>query len=122
MVAFILNAPYTLIGLLMGLLSLPKAVTLRTRPYALIFEVKKLWWLFGYLKGARAMTIGHIILLGSSVEEHDLQHELIHVAQYARTPLIHPILYYIEFVRNGYKKNKYEEEAYRLAGNIYKMR
>jgi len=74
----------------------------------------------GYLKNARAMSIGHVVLLGPEIEDKDLEHELVHVEQYIREPIIHPILYYIELLGKGYRKNKYEDEAYKKAGNIYK--
>jgi len=104
----------------MGLLSAPKDLSFNRHPYALVLNVRKFWWEFGYIKGARAMAIGHTVLLGPNVENKDLEHELVHVEQYARVPLVYPVLYYIEFFRKGYRMNKYEDEAYRRAGNIYK--
>ena len=73
------------------------------------------------MKNARAMTIGHVVLLGPNLENKDLEHELVHIEQYQRAPIIHPILYGLELMRRGYRNNKYEEEAYRKAGNIYKI-
>ena len=72
------------------------------------------------MKGARAMAIGNTVLLGPTIEDHDLEHELVHVTQYQRMPLIYPILYHVELFRKGYRNNKYEDEAYRIAGNVYK--
>ena len=72
----------------------------------------------GYLKDARGMAIGNIVLLGKA-EIKDLEHELIHVRQYQRYPLIFPVLYYWELFTKGYRKNKFEDEAYRKAGNNY---
>ena len=66
------------------------------------------------------MAIGHVILLSPKIEDFDLEHELIHVQQYDQEPLIYPILYSIELIRKGYRNNKYEIEAYRIAGNVYK--
>ncbi len=120
MIGFVLNIPYTLIGLMAGLISLPYKIQFRVNPYVLIVNVKKLWWTFGYLKNARAVTIGQVILLGSNIEDQDLEHELVHVEQYQQVPLIQPILYGIELIRKGYKNNKYEIEAYQKAGNVYK--
>jgi len=75
----------------------------------------------GLMKGARAVTIGHIVLLSPKMKEKDLEHELVHVAQYQRAPLIQPFLYFVEVIKNGASpKNKYEAEAYQKAGNIYK--
>lgn len=48
-------------------------------------QVKSLWWRdWGYVKGARAVTIGHVVLLGPRIEYKDLEHELIHVQQHQR--------------------------------------
>lgn len=66
------------------------------------------------------MAIGHVVLLGPRLEDKDLEHELVHVVQYQRMPLIHPVLYIVELIRKGYRNNKYEIEAYQKAGNIYK--
>lgn len=71
-------------------------------------------------KGVRAITNGHIIQLGPLELEKDLEHELIHVEQYEREPFIHPFLYWWQSHKYGYRKNKYEDEAYLRAGNVYK--
>ena len=63
--------------------------------------------------------MGHVVILGNKLKEGDLRHELIHVEQCQRIPVIFPILYCIELIRKGYQKNKYEIEAYQKAGNIY---
>lgn len=120
MISFILNAPYTFFGLMVGIISLPKNIEWRKKSHAIIVNVSKLWWAFGYMKGASAVIVGHVILLGPTIEDKDLEHELVHIQQYDRLPLIYPVLYYIELIRKGYKNNAYEIEAYRLAGNIYK--
>jgi len=85
-----------------------------------VIYVKKFWWAFGYRKNARAMTLGHVILLGPNLEDRDFEHELVHVEQSDRLPIIYPFLYYLELFKKGYRNNKYEVEAYRRAGNIYK--
>ena len=120
MPSFILNTPYTILGLVVALVSIPTKITFVTNPYAFVIYTKNFWWTFGYLKGARAMAVGHVALLGPHLEPHDVEHELIHVEQYARFPIIFPILYHLEFLKKGYRNNKYEDEAYRRAGNIYK--
>ncbi|HEY4490319.1 MAG TPA: hypothetical protein VJC12_03665 [Candidatus Paceibacterota bacterium] len=119
MLSFILNLPYTFVGLIMALISLPENITFKNDPLALIFKVKKLWWTFWYFNWARAVTIGHVVLMGPNIINKDLEHELIHVKQYQRAPFIYPFLYLIELFRNGYKNNKYEIEAYDDAGNVY---
>ena len=120
MISLLLNFPYTVLGLLLGLISFPQGAYLHSRPYAIILSVKSFWWGVGYIKNSRAMAIGNVILISQRVEKGDLKHELIHVKQHDRAPLIYPILYYFELWRHGYRKNKYEEEAYQKAGNVYK--
>lgn len=120
MIGFILNIPYTFIGLIVGIVSIPTSIGFRKNPYAIVMSIKKFWWVFGYMKNARAMAIGHVVLLRPKIEDKDLEHELVHVRQHERMPLIQPILYYIELFKKGYRNNKYEDEAYRVAGNIYK--
>ena len=107
-------------GLVVGLISVPTAIRLNKSPFAIIFKVKSLWWAVGYLKNARAVTIGHVVLLSPKIENGDMEHELVHVWQYGRAPLIHPVLYLVELIRKGYRNNKYEVEAYKIAKNIYK--
>lgn len=120
MISFILNIPYTLVGILLGLISVPDGIAFKRKPYAFIIGVRNFWWAFGYMKNARAMAIGHVVLLGPRLEDKDLEHELVHVWQHQKMPLIQPILYYIELFQKGYKNNKYEIEAYKIAGNIYR--
>lgn len=120
MIGFVLNLPYTVIGLIMALVSMPIKISFKTKPCSIIFKVKQFWWKFGYLRNARAMTIGHVVLLGPNLEDKDFEHELIHVEQYQRLPLIQPFLYYYELIKKGYRNNKYEDEAYKRAGNVYK--
>lgn len=121
MIGFILNTPWSVIGLLVGILSVPKSVKWHARPHAIIMIVKSLWWAVGYMKGARAVAIGQIVLLGPKIEGKDLEHELVHVEQHERTPVIQPLLYFVEVIKNGSSpKNRYEAEAYRRAGNVYK--
>jgi hypothetical protein len=119
MISFILNIPYTIIGLTMGLISIPKKIIFNSQKYAFVINVQKFWWTFGYMRNARAMAIGHVVLMGQNFTAGDLEHEFVHIEQYQREPLIHPILYLIELVRVGYSKNKYEVEAYDRAGNTY---
>lgn len=107
-------------GLICALFSLPTNIKFIKKPYAFIFQVKTFWWTISYMKNARAMTVGHVILLGPKTEPLDLEHELIHVKQYEKMPFIFPVLYYLELFKKGYKNNKYEEEAYQLAGNVYR--
>ncbi len=38
----------------------------------------------------------------------------------AHEALLHPFLYYYELLRKGYRYNKYEDECYTRAGNVYR--
>lgn len=67
----------------------------------------------------RGITFGNTILLGPLEEQNDLEHELVHVEQFLKWPLIFPLLYWWELLRNGYQHNKYEVDAYTRAGNRY---
>ncbi|MEK9157925.1 MAG: hypothetical protein AAB638_01940, partial [Patescibacteria group bacterium] len=88
MISFVLNLPHTLIGLILALISVPYSIKWNGKPQAFVISVKSFWWTVGYMKRARAMAIGHAVLLGPNLEDKDLEHELIHVEQHQRMPLI----------------------------------
>lgn len=120
MISFILNLPYTLIAFLFGLSCFPTSIKFNKKPFAIILKVRNFWWKFFIYKTSRAMAAGNTILLGPLEEENDLKHELIHVKQGEKLPFIFPIFYYYETFKHGYRKNRFEDEAYRVAGNVYK--
>jgi hypothetical protein len=115
--SFLLNLPYTLAGVFLGILSFPKSISIQRSHCAIVINTKSLWWAPNWLKGTRAATVGHTVLISPRVLANDLEHELTHVTQHARAPIVFPILYFKESILYGYRKNKYEEEAYRIAGN-----
>ena len=119
LVSWVLNLPWTIIGLVVAFVSIPWRINFKQN--AFIFDTGKFWWMvvFPWMKGARAMTIGNVIILGPTVLPLDLEHEQVHVRQYQQYPLIFLLLYYYELFRNGYRNNKFEDEAYRVAGNQY---
>jgi hypothetical protein len=118
-IGFILNLPFSIIGLFVVLISVPK-FKLGFKSHALILYVRSFWWAREYMKGTRAIAIGNVVILGPNLENGDLEHELVHIEQWAREPIIHPFLYAKELILHGYKGNKYEAEAYAKAGNIYR--
>lgn len=118
--SFILNLPYTFFGIIVALILRPCKFNLHRKPFAFIFRVRNDSYGIGYIKGWRGVTIGNVVILNPREEENDLEHELIHVEQNARLPLIFPFFYYYELFRKGYIENKYEKEAYQRAGNIYR--
>jgi hypothetical protein len=122
MISFILNLPHTIVGIVLALVSNPNSITWISSPNTIVFRVRSLWWAFGYLKGLRAASYGHVILLGPATKSGDYEHELAHVRQYEKHPLIQPALYSVELVKHGYKNNKYEVEAYQEAGNEYEKK
>ncbi|MCL4415882.1 MAG: hypothetical protein M1365_04160, partial [Actinobacteria bacterium] len=59
-------------------------------------------------------------LLGPKVLPNDLEHEIIHVKQCDKYPVIYPFLYLYELLTKGYRHNRFEEEAYTLSNSTYK--
>lgn len=121
-ILLLLNFPFTFTGLIPLIISSPYSFKLNRKEVAFIFKVKSFWWGFSFMKNARAMTIGHIILLGPRLFKNDLEHELIHVKQCQKYPLIFPLLYFYEFLKKGYRQNRFENEAYRLSKSVYEGR
>lgn len=124
-IAYILNIPWTLIGLLLALVSIPKRI--RFIDGAVVFNVRSFWWanLIWYMRGhkVRGITNGNVISLGPLEEENDLRHELIHVQQYMRLPLVYPFLYAVEVIKHGSSpENKYEGEAYQKSNSVFRGR
>lgn len=115
----ILNIPWTIVGLATAVLSVPTKVKIQSG--AIIFNVKSFWWLklFTYGRTPRACANGNVILLGRKLDPNDLKHELVHVRQQMQYPFIYPFLYYYELFKKGYRNNRFEDEAYREAGNHY---
>jgi hypothetical protein len=118
-ISAILNTPWSLVLLLFAVLSVPVHISVQS--WAIIIKVKNFWWYYWLpgMSGVRAMTMGNVILLGSGILDRDLEHEMVHIEQGQKLPLIHPILNLIETLRAGLKDNKYEKEAYTRAGNKF---
>jgi hypothetical protein len=119
--AFLLNLPWTLIGFILALISLPRNVQVNTKPFAFVVSVRSFWWQtwLPSHKEVRASSIGNVVLIGKNLLPKDLEHELVHVRQYEQRPSVQAFLYVFEMLRHGYKNNKYEIEAYEKAGNTY---
>jgi len=121
MISFVLNLPWTFAAFLAGLISCPTKIKINNVPKAIVLNVKSFWW-YSWLprmKGVRAMALGNVVLLGPNILSNDLEHELIHIEQAIKEPLIHPILYSLETFRKGYRNNKYEVEAYDKSSSVY---
>ena len=120
-IAFILNLPWTILGMISSIFSFPHRVEISWKPFAFVIYVRSFWWwrLLGFKGNPRAIANGHCVQIGPRADEADLPHELIHVEQAIREPFIHPILYMLETRKNGYRNNKYEVEAYSRSGSRY---
>jgi len=119
--AFLLNLPWTLIGFILALISLPRNIQVNAKPFAFVVSVRSFWWQtwLPSHRGVRASSIGNVALLSEKILPKDLKHELVHVRQYEQRPFIQAFLYILETIRHGYKNNKYEIEAYEKAVNKY---
>lgn len=115
--AFILNLPWTLVGFFTAIISFPTKVELFKQKFVFVFRVSNFWWYKFIHPGVRAMTHGHVILLNPQADDLDLKHELVHIEQFNKHPLIFPALYFLESILRGYQKNRYENEAYTLSGS-----
>jgi hypothetical protein len=116
-----LNMPWTAIGLIMALVSIPEKISFKKDPDTLVINIKSYWWLTWLEKkrGVRATTHGQCVLLGPTADDKDLAHELVHVEQHMKNPLLHPLSYWYETHIHGYKNNKYEVEAYARSKSRY---
>ena len=118
---FALNLPWSIVLLIAGIFSIPRRIELHHNPFAIIMYVRSFWfyhWMPSR-RGVRAMTLGSVILLGPKLLNNDIEHELVHIKQHEREPFIHPVLNQLETFRRGYRRNKYEEEAYSSSGSVY---
>lgn len=119
----LLNLPWSAIGIFNALLSLPKKVKFSRKPPPIIFNVRSFWW-YRWLpsrKKIRGITNGHVISLTDEADELDLKHELIHVEQHMRYPLICGPLFLFEQFRHWSDpmSNRFEKEAYQKSGSRF---
>ena len=99
--------------MLCGLLSLPQSIKIDKIQFLMVMKVKRLWINEIFLRRrVRGFTLGNTVLLSDVSESNTYSHEIIHIKQFMRMPFIFPVLYCVESIRNGYRNNKYEEEAY----------
>lgn len=122
----LLNLPWSAIGIFNAALSIPKKVKFSSKPPALIFYVKSLWW-YSWLpsrRKVRGITNGHVISLTDEADELDLKHELIHVEQHMRYPFISGPLFLFEQIRHWSDpmSNRFEKEAYQRSGSRFLMK
>ena len=120
---FLLNVPWTLTGVLAALLSIPRKVALSKYPPAIIFYVRSFWW-YRWIpgqEGVRAMATGNVVQMSKWADDLDLKHELIHIEQCMRYPLISGFVLLVEIIKHGSypPRNRFEKEAYERAGNRF---
>lgn len=119
-------SPYTIAGLLLGLLGLCTGGRARVRGRVIEFYGGAVKWLLQRSPSGQftlALTLGHTIL-GPSDAALDIahEHELIHVRQYERWgPLMGPAYLGCTLVlwimgRRPHRDNPFEREAYDAAG------
>ena len=119
-------APYTLAGLLLGLIGLATGGHVRIRGPVIEFYGGGVKWLlqqFFFGEGATAFTLGHTVL-GQTDAGLDIarRHELVHVRQFERWgPFMGPaylgcslLLWLIG--RRPYRDNPFKRQAYEQAG------
>jgi hypothetical protein len=88
---------------------LPPGVTVRRNR---LIPIIGGWFMGGSHAPAAAVTFGRTILLDAGCTPTDdlIVHELVHVEQW-RDPLF-ALKYAAEWMRHGYRQNRYEQEAY----------
>jgi hypothetical protein len=126
LLAILWASPWTLFGLLIGLLTLIRGGHVQRTGRVLEFwGPGPAWFLrtFPLVHGASAVTFGHTVLARDSACLVDCRaHELVHVRQYERWgPLFVPAyLFWWVYLgltgRHPYRDNPFEREAYDQAG------
>ena len=112
-IAIVLNFPWSLLGFFYGALSLPANIKIDKAQSVIIVKVKRLWINEIFLgRKVRGFTLGNTVLLSDITDGNIYSHEIIHVEQFTKIPLLFPLFYLVESMKNGYQANKYEKEAY----------
>ncbi|MGO8744769.1 MAG: hypothetical protein ACLQNE_02150 [Thermoguttaceae bacterium] len=130
--AMIWALPYTLLGMLLGLVGLCTGGRARIRGRVVEFYGGGVKWLlqqFFFGEGAMAFTLGHTVL-GQTDAALDISrdHELVHVRQYERWgPLMGPAYLGCSLVlwlmrRRPYRDNPFERQAYEEGSGEYTAR
>jgi hypothetical protein len=124
--AFIWASPYSLLGLLLGVIGLCTGGRARIRGRTIEFHGGAVKWFVAHLPPGSltlAITLGHTIL-GQSDASLDIarDHEMVHVRQFERWgPLMGPAYLLASLGlwfagRNPYRDNPFEREAYQEGG------
>jgi hypothetical protein len=123
--AIVWAAPWTLLGCLLGLLSLAGGGTCKLHGRVLEFEGRFLAWLLTrapVIGGAAAMTLGHTVIARNQSDlDRTREHEFVHVRQYERWGPFFIPAYLLSSLwlwtrgRHPYWDNPFEKEAYEQA-------
>lgn len=124
--AFIWASPYTLLGILIGLVGLCSGGSVQRRGRVIEFYGGGAQWIIQRFPDGPyilAFTLGHTVI-GQSQVTLDLarEHEMVHVHQFERWgPLMGPAyvlasLYQWMVGRRAYRDNPFEREAYGTTG------
>ncbi len=124
--AVIWASPYTILGLLIGMVGVCTGGHARIRGRVIEFHGGSVKWLlqqFFFGEGAMAFTLGHTVL-GQTDAALDIcrDHELVHVCQFERWgPLLGPAYLGCSLVlwlmhRRPYRDNPFERQAYERGG------
>lgn len=122
LVGILWASPWTLLGLLAGLLAISTGGTIQRTGKVLEFYGGVLCWALAkapIVGGASAMTLGHVVI-GRTLDdiERTRAHEAVHVAQYERWGLFFIPAYFACSIwlwirgQNPYFDNPFEREAY----------
>ena len=120
---FISNLPWSIVGIMTAMLSIPKKVKFSKKPSAIIFYIRSFWW-YSWIprfKKVRGITNGHIISVNDEADDLDVKHALIHVEQNMRYPLISGFVFGFEQLIHGFgpERNRFEKEAYERSRSRY---
>ena len=114
-VSFFLNLPWSLFGLFYGFITVPRKMETGTLYLALIVKVRRLWinelFLGHRVKGC---PLGNVVLLSDAADSSTYNHEVVHLEQFTRIPLLFPLFYILESMKSGYRANKYEKLARKI--------
>lgn len=107
------NLPYTMFGIAVGLISIPRSVHIEyvLEVPVVVLHVRTLRWMFLFPR-VRGVTFANTVLIGPLATPTVLSHELVHVEQFLKRPVVFPLAYWWELVWNGYRGNRFEVEAY----------
>ena len=90
-------------------IDVPQGVTLRAGRWLPVLG----GLLSGHRRTAAAVTVGQTIVVhpDARLTERLLRHEVAHVQQWRRDPLLFPLRYALQHLRRGYRDNPFEVEA-----------